>query len=184
MFWKFGAAIVAVALAATVCAAQGTEYVDAKAGYRVTIPKGWTQKRSPDDDQLVVRSPNTNTTFGYCHVNTTPMPTEHVSQLEIDRRLAGKITVSFWRKFYETGFRNLVVESAGEEVQNGRTTYYAVMTFKQIRGPHRMKVVEHYLPGVKHSVTCDAYLEHYARDEPAFETFFDSFTPNVPVASN
>jgi hypothetical protein len=183
MRWKFVAPILAVGGAAVAVAAPPANYVDAKAGYRVTIPEGWSRRIDSGDNDLVVTSPNTETTFGICIVHQVPLPgTEKLSQAEMEQRLVGKYTASYWqRNFEESGFRNVVIEKSGEEVQQGRTQYYVVATYKQIRRAHRFKVVEYSLPGRSYNLTCDAFLEAYSLEEAAFETFFDSFVPINPA---
>jgi hypothetical protein len=184
MLWKFGAAVVAAGLVTVAAAsvAQAVDYVDSKAGFRVTIPEGWAKDTS--DDDLVVTSPNTKTTFGFCWVHKVALPgTERVSQAEIDRRLAGRFTESYWRTQFEGNWKNVVVESSGEEVQNGRIAHFAIVTYKERRA-HRVKTVVHTLPGRQYHLTCNAYLEAYAREQAAFETFFDSFVPIDAVAKD
>ena len=181
MLWKFGAVVVAVGLVVVAAAAatQTENYVDSKAGFHVTIPERWTRTKNNNDDELVVTSPDTETTFGFCTIHWLPLPgTEKVSQAEVDRRLAGRFTASYWRTYFESSKpKNLVIESSGDEVQNGRTTHYAVVTDTEFRRAHRFKTVMHFLPGRFYRLTCNAYLESYAREQAAFETFFDSFVP-------
>jgi hypothetical protein len=126
-----------------------------------------------------VRSPNTETTFGFCFAHSVPMPaTSGASQEDVDQALAGKFTKSYWEALFQGfGYKEMLVESAGETVVNGRTTYYAVAAYKRIRRAHRFKTVVHILPGRSYHLTCDAYLEAYAREQPAFEAFFDGFAP-------
>ncbi len=177
MLWKLGAAVLAAGLVAA--AAQAEEYTDTKAGYRVTIPEGWTQTKHKGDDDLVVTSPNTRKTFGFCFVHDVPLPgTEGLSQADLDERLTGKFPKSYWQAMFEqSDFESLVVEDAGEEKQNGRNTYFAVVTYKELRRNHKFKTVVHILPGRSLHLTCNAYLEAYPREETAFEIFFDSFFP-------
>ena len=180
MRWKVGLAVVAAGFViAAASAARAENYVDAKAGFRVTIPKGWT--RTTETNSLMVRAPDTDTTFGFCFVNKHSVPgTESVSQTEIDSRLAGKFTAAFWQKSFGD-LNSVVIEDTGEEVQNGRKTHYAVLTYTKLNKAHRLKTVVHFLPARQYQLTCDAYAEAYARERPAFETFFDSFVQIDPA---
>jgi PsbP len=175
--WKLCTVMLAAGFAAV--AAQADDYTDSKAGFRVTIPQGWTQTKFDGDDDLVLTSPNTQKTFGFCFVHTIlAAATEAISQADIDRRLAGKFPASYWQTlFEEAGLKSVAIQDAGEEMQNGRNTYYAVVTYKDIRRDHKFKTVVHVLPGRSHHLTCNAYLESYPREEAAFETFFDTFVP-------
>jgi hypothetical protein len=171
--WKLGA-VLAVGFGAAV--AQAEEYTDAKRQFRVTIPDGWTRTSKPDDE-LSVSSPNMKTTFGFCFVHRKPLPgTEGMSQAELDRRLTGKFPASHWRKQF-ADFKAVEIVASGDEVQNGRNTYYAVVTYKTSTKSHKFKTVVHVIPGWHYHLTCNAYLESYPREEVAFETFFDSFVP-------
>lgn len=177
MRWKLIAAMLAIALIAP--AAHADEFVDPKGGFRVTIPKGWTQEKKAGDDDLTVKSPMTNKTFGYCFTGMVPLPgTENMTQAQIDQSLTGKFTALFWEAYLKgMKLKNLVVVEFGEEVQNGRNTHYSVATYDTSFKPHKFKTVVHSLPGRQYHLTCNAYLDAYPSEEPAFETFFDSFTP-------
>jgi len=157
-------------------AAQAEEYTDAKNQFRVTIPVGWERTNKPGEE-LSVTSPNTKTTFGFCFVHRKSLPgTEGMSQAELDRRVTGKFPASYWRTHF-ADLKGVEIVASGDEVQNGRNTHYAVVTYKTSSKPHKFKTVVHVVPGWHYHLTCNAYLEAYPREEAAFETFFDSFVP-------
>jgi len=123
-------------------AARAEVYTDSKARFRVTVPDGWTREKDTTDDSLDVTSPNLKETFGQCSVHTTHAPgTEQLSQERIDQALLNRFTPAYWRKNLEGGgFKNVVIAESGVEIQNGRNTHYAIVTYELLRRAHKAKM--------------------------------------------
>lgn len=164
-------------------AAAADEYHDAKAGFRVTIPSGWTkQVKAAEGEDLSVDSPRLQETMGTCSVHARLLAgTESASQADIDKQLRGRFTPAYWLEtFKETGMADVAVETSGEEVQNARNTYFVVVNYNETGSRIKFKAVLHVVPGRSYNVFCGAFAAGYPQEEADFETFFDSFTP-VPA---
>jgi hypothetical protein len=155
--------------------AVADEHRDEAAGYHFTVPPGWT--KTADNDGVSLTSPRTEDTFGMCLVGSHALPgTESLNQAEIDARLAGKFDGAFWRELFKE-MKDITLETSGEEVQNGRNTYYAVASYDESGARIKFKAVAHFVPGTSHHLYCAAFAAAYAQEEADFETVFDSFTP-------
>jgi len=158
--------------------AAAKEYRDDNAGYRVTLPAGWIKNDEISDaDGTLFESPRAAQTLGVCLIASEATPeTRNASQAELDAGFAGKFNEAFWRAAFAE-MKEVTVETAAEDVQDGRKIYVAVLSYKTDESHLKVKGVLHVVPGQLHILYCAAEYAAYPVEEPDIEAFLKSFVP-------
>ncbi len=161
--------------------AAAAEYRNDEAGYRVTIPAGWTRNGEfPAADGTIFESPRVAQTMGLCLIASEATPqTRNASQAELDASLAGQFNATFWREAF-ADMKEVAIEAAGEETQSGRKVYFAVLTYQDEAARLKVKGMLHVVPGQMHILYCGAEYSAYPQEEPDIEALLTSFIPAGP----
>jgi hypothetical protein len=161
--------------------AAAEEYRNDEAGYRVTLPAGWTKNNELSGTEgTIFESPRVTETLGVCLIASEATPqTRNASQAELDASLAGQFTSTFWSQAF-ADMKGVTIETAGEETQSGRKVYFAVLTYQDEAARLKVKGVLHVVPGQMHILYCGAEYSAYPQEEPDMEAFLKSFTPAGP----
>lgn len=183
--------IAAVALLSVSAAAlsASTTYRDDDGRFTIAVPTGWKTNK-PDASSLIavnIVSPLDRKPGGLCLVLASPTPqTRDMPQADIDDAFVKLFTTDFWKKtFAAGGFKDVVLDDAGQITHKGRKAYFLVAT-ATAKGDDpktsyqaKSKQVIHVVPGNLFFVQCTATKADYPLIAKDFENVFASFDPRV-----
>ncbi len=163
-----------------VTSAAAADYTNELGRYRLTVPDGWTVEKNKEDPEIIaILSPRIEETLGLCTIHASEeTETKSSTQTEIDAAFAGKLTREVWEEILKgAGFQQLAIETAGDEIQDGRLTQYFTAAYVEGSDSMKLKAVVHRTPGRHNMIFCAAYTAGFPKEATDFAIIFKSFTP-------
>jgi hypothetical protein len=185
---------VALVSATSVAIGAATTYRDEDGRFMIGVPTGWQTHKPAKADLIAVRmvSPLDRKQGGLCVVLASDTPqTREMAQADIDEAFAKLFTTDFWKKsFAAGGFKEVVLDDAGQLMHKGRKAYFLVAT-ASAKGEDgkvfeaKSKQVLHVVPGNLFFVQCTAAKADYPLMTKEFDQIFASFEarPNERLVS-